>query len=175
MFKYTAEKRNIYRLTLAGLIYGLLRDLNIVINRFGRHKGLFNSILGADITVNSSIFRFSALSVILLICALIVLLANKKYFNGDSSGYMSKTAFYSVLFPLGIPEFNRYGVVRDALKYNFDPGAAAIRNITIIPYNSVLFIQSIVGLFFIRVCYSVFFRKKILFAQSVEKPITPLG
>ena len=25
MFKYTAEKRNIYRLTLAGLIYGLLR------------------------------------------------------------------------------------------------------------------------------------------------------
>ena len=175
MFKYTAEKRNIYRLTLAGLIYGLLRDLNVVINRFGRHKGLFNSILGADITVNSSIFRFSALSVILLICALIVLLANKKYFNGDSSGYMSKTAFYIVLFPLGFPEFNRYGVVRDAMKYNFDPGAAAIRNITIIPYNSVLFIQSIVGLFFIRVCYSVFFRKKILFAQSVEKPITPLG
>ena len=88
---------------------------------------------------------------------------------------MSKTAFYSVLFPLGFPEFNRYGVVRDAVKYNFDPGAAAIRNITIIPYNSVLFIQSIIGLFFIRVCYSVFFRKKILFAQSVEKPITPLG
>ena len=58
MFKYTAEKRNIYSLTLAGLIYGLLRDLNIVINLFGRHKGLFNSILGADITVNSSIFRF---------------------------------------------------------------------------------------------------------------------
>lgn len=175
MFEYTAEKRNIYRLTLAGLIYGLLRDLNIVINRFGRHKGLFNSILGADIAVRSSIFKFSALSVILSIYALIVLLANKKYFNGDSSGYMSKTAFYSVLFPLGIPQLNRYGVVRDALKYNFDPGAAAIRNITIIPYNSVLFIQSIVGLFFIRVCYSVFFRKKILFAQSVEKPITPLG
>ena len=88
---------------------------------------------------------------------------------------MSKTAFYSVLFPLGFPEFNRYGVVRDAVKYNFYPGAAAIRNITIIPYNSVLFIQSIIGMFFIRVCYSVFFRKKILFAQSVEKPITPLG
>lgn len=175
MFKYTAEKRNIYRLTLAGLIYGLLRDLNIVINRFGRHKGLFNSILGADIAVRSSIFKFSALSVILSIYALIVLLANKKFFSGDCNGYMSKTAFYSVLFPLGFPEFNRYGVVRDALKYNFDPGAAAIRNIAIIPYNSVLFIQSIVGLFFIRVCYSVFFRKKILFAQSVEKPITPLG
>ena len=93
MFKYTAEKRNIYRLTLAGLIYGLLRDLNIVINRFGRHKGLFNSILGADIAVRSSIFKFSALSVILSIYALIVLLANKKYFNGDCNGYMSKTAF----------------------------------------------------------------------------------
>ncbi len=88
---------------------------------------------------------------------------------------MSKTAFYSVLFPLGIPELNRYGVVRDAVKYNFDPGAAAIRNIAIIPYNSVLFIQSIVGLFFILICNSIFFRKKILFAQSVEKPITPLG
>ena len=80
MFKYTAEKRNIYRLTLAGLIYGLLLDLNIVINRFGRHKGLFNSILGADIAVRSSIFKFSALSVILSIYALIVLLANKKIF-----------------------------------------------------------------------------------------------
>ena len=105
MFKYTAEKRNIYRLTLAGLIYGLLRDLNIVINRFGRHKGLFNSILGADIAVRSSIFKFSALSVILSIYALIVLLANKKFFSGDCNGYMSKIAFYSVLFPLGIPEY----------------------------------------------------------------------
>lgn len=175
MIKNAYTRKSIYRLTLAGLIYGLLRDLNIVINRFGRYKGLFNSILGADITVNSSIFRFSVLSVILSVYAAIVLSVNKKYFSGDDAGYMSKTAFYSVLFPLGIAELNRFGVVRDAVKYNFDPGISAISSITAIPYGSVLFIQSIIGMFFIRVCYSVFFRKKILFAQSVEKPITPLG
>lgn len=173
--KTSSTKKELYKLAWIALTYSLIFNALVVANRIGGTFGVFKPFLGVKISVISTTFYFSALTLMLTIIAVICLIVKKSAFKEGAPTEGNGLMYNIVSWRLTFGMFRCLEVVLGTVSYKF--GINIIRADMTLEYSfkSLLFVLGLIGDIIIAYADAKYMKNRDVIAPKIEKEITPLG